>query len=288
MIAMRASQPGAAGTGVPVHRRAGNNLRLAWRITVLNVKARLEYPFDFAVGILNGILYQTTVLLFVGVLLTRFPGLDSWTAGEVMLIASIRLLGHSVYVVTFDNLMQVPYLLRQGRFDTFMVRPRPVLFQVLTNSVSINALGDLLVAVSLFTAAQMKLGLTWSAGKVIFLLLALLGAILLEAAIHLAVSSLGFITAASESLGLWVEDLMANFGNYPVDIFPKLIRASLVFILPVAFLGYFPAAVVLGKTEDVYGPPVLALASPLAGFIAFGLAYVLWGKALKRYQGNGT
>ncbi|MFI1890194.1 ABC transporter permease [Streptomyces jumonjinensis] len=285
---MRTSQPGTAAEKASGPRPVNDSLRLTWRITVLNVRARMEYPLDFAVGILNGILFQTTVLLFVGVLLTRFPGLDTWTAGEVMLIASVRLLGHSVYVVAFDNLMQVPYLLRQGRFDTFMIRPRPVLFQVLTNSVSINALGDLLVAVSLFTAAQMKLDLTWSVGKVLFLLLALAGAVLLEAAIHLAVSSLAFITAASESLGLWIEDLMANFGNYPIDIFPKLIRASLVFVLPVAFLGYFPAAVILGKTGDAYASPVLAFASPLAGFLAFALAYVLWGKALKRYQSNGT
>ncbi|MFJ2951998.1 ABC-2 family transporter protein [Streptomyces sp. NPDC087226] len=154
-----------SGAAVPA-RRVGR-LRLAAVIVRAGLRSQLANRADFAMAVANGVTYQITVLLFATVIFSRFSSLGGWGLGEILLISSIRMLGHGLYMLFFGNLGLIPHLLREGRFEAFRTRPAPVLLQVFTYEAPINALGDLVVAGASLTVCLSLVDVTWSAGRAV-------------------------------------------------------------------------------------------------------------------------
>jgi ABC-2 type transport system permease protein len=81
---------------------------------------------------------------------------------------------------------------------------------------------------------------------------------------------------------------MGTFGNYPLKILPAGISASLTFVLPLAFIAYFPVAVLTGHASGLGVPSMLAAAAPAVGAASFVGSRILWNASLRRYKGvNG-
>jgi len=227
------------------------------------------------------------VLVFATVLLTRFPGLGGWTSGGVLLIVAIRLLSHGAWVLIFNPLMMIPYIVQQGALDGYLIRPMPVYRQVLLYAFPLNALGDSFSALLLFAFAVTRVHLHWTPLTVLYLIAAVIGGMFLEAAIQTAVSILAFRHTIPLAIYMWFDRMIATFGNYPFSIFPLAARAVLTYVLPVAFVAYLPAAVLMGRTGTTGVPAGLAYASPAVGLVLYILARYAWYRALRRYESVG-
>ena len=103
----------------------------------------------------------------------------------------------------------------------------------------------------------------------------------------LAVATCSFRALNTTSLVFLVDSIFSNFGNYPLSIYGAGVRWLLTFGIPVAFVSYFPAAVLLGRTHDLSVPPLIAYLAPAAGLLWFGLAYQLFRHELRAYQSSG-
>ena len=135
----------AAGTGRLVGRRVRGFFaawRLVLRISAANLGGRLQYRGDFLTTLAMGLAWQTSVFVFVSVILTRFPSLGGWSASDVLLILAIRMLAHGVVVTVFNSLLLTPYIAQQGLVDFYLVRPMPVYRQVLLYQFPLNAMAD--------------------------------------------------------------------------------------------------------------------------------------------------
>src|SRR5216683_465396 len=229
------AQGGRAGhrAGRLTVRAALGRWQAAWvvaaRITRLNFRARLEYRGDFVMALFVGIAWQSSVLVF---------------AGGVLLIASMRLLSHGIYVATFGNVWLMPALVRQGLIDGYLLRPLPVYRQVLLAEFPMNALGDTSAAFLLFGLALAKPNLAWTPARAGYLAVGVLGGVLVEAAIQTVVSATAFRFTVGFIWYLWVDTLIGTFGNYPLKVLPVAARSILTFVLPIAFIAYLPAAVI--------------------------------------------
>lgn len=261
--------------------------RVALRITRVNFRARIEYRGDFLTALAMGLAWQTSVLVFATVLLTRFPGLGGWTSGGVLLIVAIRLLSHGAWVLIFNPLMMIPYIVQQGALDGYLIRPMPVYRQVLLYAFPLNALGDSFSALLLFAFAVTRAHLHWTPLTVLYLVAAVISGMFLEAAIQTAVSVLAFGHTIPLAIYMWFDRMIATFGNYPFSIFPLAARAVLTYVLPVAFVAYLPAAVLMGRAGTTGVPAGLAYASPAVGPVLYILARYAWYRALRRYESVG-
>jgi ABC-2 type transport system permease protein len=266
------------------YRRA---MLVIWRVTAANLRVRMQYRTELLLAIVNGVIWQGSVLAFAGVILTRFPGLAGWPSGGVLLVAGMRLLSHGIYVAIFAAIPNVSELVQDGRFDGFLLRPMSVYRQALLSSFNINALGDLCVAVTLFTAALQMLDLNWTPVRVGYLCFGLVGAVFLEAAIQTVFGGAALRFPGVRVWSSWADEVMATFGNYPLSILPLVARAALTFVLPVAFLAYLPAAVLLDRVDGTGLPGWLVLASPAAGPVLFVLARQFWNQCVRHYQSPG-
>jgi viologen exporter family transport system permease protein len=95
------------------------------------------------------------------------------------------------------------------------------------------------------------------------------------------------------SVSFWVEDRMGlappvynviRFSRYPVTIFGAPVRIFLTFVLPFAWVAFYPATWFLGSPEFHRW----ALFTPLVGLIVFGGAIMIWRRGVSNYASTGS
>jgi len=263
-------------------------MRVALRIARVTFRAQLEYRVDFLLSIAVGIVWQLAIIVFASVLLTRFHGMAGWPSDAVLLIVGIRMFGHGLFLLFFGRVLTLMHLVQGGQIEGFLLRPMPVYRQVQLSQFPANSIGDLLVGISLFAIALGRLGMAWTVLKALYLAAALAGATLTEAAVFTAISAASLHYPMAHAWTKWLSELMETFGNYPLRILPDFARAAFTWVLPLAFVAYFPAATLTGRTAALGVPGALAVAAPAVGVALFVLSRLLWNASLCRYQGiNG-
>ncbi|MFF8972872.1 ABC transporter permease [Streptomyces sp. NPDC014995] len=260
-------------------------VRIAWRITCLNFRSQLEYRSEFLLMIAIGAIWQVSVIVFATVLLSRFTGMGGWDSSEVLLIPATRMLAHGLFVLVLGRMHFIGRQIQEGRIDVYLVRPMPVHRQVQLAYFPTNAIGDLTVAAGLMAGAIGRSHLDWTAGRISYLVAAVVGGMLLEAALFTAVACAALRFPAADYWSRWLEELLGTFGSYPLNVLPKAVGGFLTYGLPLAFVAYFPAAVLTGHGHDTGAPYWLAAASPLLGVVAYLAARLLWRRSLGHYAG---
>ena len=263
-------------------------MRIVWRITLLNIRASMEYRTEFLLNIAIGAIWQVSVIVFATVLLSRFTGMGGWDSSEVLLIPATRMLAHGLMVLLLGRMHFIGRQIQEGRIDVYLLRPMPVHRQVQLAFFPTNAIGDLTVAAGLMAGAISRSHLDWTAGRVSYLIAAVVGGMLLEAALFTALASAALRFPAADYWSRWLEELLGTFGSYPLNVLPKAVGGFLTYGLPLAFVAYFPAAVLTGHGHDTGVPYWLAAASPLLGVLAYVGSRLLWRWSLGHYTGvNG-
>jgi ABC-2 type transport system permease protein len=265
--------------------------RRAWwvalRISRLNFQAQTQYRIDFASSILLGIVWQSSVLVFVGIVLARFPGIGGWDAGGVLLIAAIRLLSHGIETAIFSPLWWVGDQVGEGLIDIYLVRPLPVYRQVLLSRFPTNAIGDFVGGLLLFGLALSRLHLDWTPARIGYVVAAVIGGVGVEAALATLLASASLLVMIGRAPFQWLDSVLGSFGNYPLRILPVPARQILTFVIPIAFVGYLPAAVLTGRADTTGIAQWLAYGAPAVGVALYIGSRLVWSVALRKYGSVG-
>lgn len=115
-----------------------------------------------------------------------------------------------------------------------------------------------------------------------------LGGSMVQAASLIASSTMSFFTVGSNPVMDFLLWDMKQFTNYPITIFPKGIQFILTFLLPFAFINFYPASALLGKSIPDGYPAVLPGLSPLVGLLVFILSILMWNRGLSHYKSTGS
>ncbi len=260
---------------------------LALSMWVASVRSELQYRANFLIMVLMGIVYQCTGFVFIWVVLSRFQAIAGWTLGEVAFLYGLRLLMHALNGSVTGGLYSLEWQVRQGDFDRYLVRPTPPLLQLLCHQVHISIFGDLLGGIVLFVAATSLVTVDWTGPALLYLVLAIIGGALIEMALRVLFSSLSFRFLSSNSFMFLLDTVFSNFANYPLKIFGSVLEFLLTFGLPLAFMAYFPTAVLLGRTGELRVSPIFAYGAPLVGVIWLGMALRVFQREMRHYQSSG-
>jgi len=262
--------------------------RIAVKATGINIRGRLEYPGDFIFEIVFGILWQSSTLAFAAVLITRFNGIGDFPASGVLLIVGMRLMAHGLFTMVYGNLSDaLAELVEEGRVEGYFLRPLSVLTQILISRFNINAFGDFTVGAVVCGFGIAQVPIDWTPAKLLYLAAAIVGGMFLEAAVQLPIAALMLRSPLAHGIGKWLDDIMATIGNYPLSILPFVLRVAFTFVLPVAFVAYFPVLVLLGKGPE--NPPWswIVAWSPVVCYLLYRCAKRFWTWNLSRYTSIG-
>ncbi|OIV37649.1 ABC transporter permease [Mangrovactinospora gilvigrisea] len=271
-----------ASNPVPAHRQYLLLLHAAWR-------GQLQYRGNLVLTLIGGVLYQGVGLAFVWAVVAKFGHVGGWGMGELAFLYGVRLTAHAAWTIPFNRLNSMDWMVQRGEFDRYLIRPAGTLTQFLNWSTNIQPLGDLIGGVGVLVAASSAAPIDWSPTAVLYLLATIAGGALVECSLQLGLCGLSFRLQATYALRMnFIDNIMNNFGGYPLTIFPSVMRFALTFLLPLAFVAYLPANVLLHRTGELSVAPWLAWCAPLLGPLLFAAAYKFWYGQLKHYKSSGT
>ncbi|HEX8700712.1 MAG TPA: ABC-2 family transporter protein [Myxococcaceae bacterium] len=260
-------------------------LKVYPRFLLLHVRMQVEYEVDFWLGILGIFLSQLAGLLFVWTLFSRVPSIAGWTLPESALLYALLLIPRGLVDIFCDGPWQLPALVNSGDFDRMRLRPVPLLIQVFTRSSRIHGLGHLGLGGYVIYEATQRLGFEWTGAKLAFLAVTLAASVVIVTAISLAANCVAFWDR-SGSVAMAVFAL--NLGDaavLPLTLYPRLLQGLLTWVVPFAFVSYFPACALLGKP---LASPVLGWSGPLAALASATVAGLIWKRCVHRYDSTGS
>lgn len=252
------------------------------------LRAQLQYRVNFWTTLIGGVAFQGTQLLFLGVLLSKFGMIAGWGFPEVAFVFSMRLASHALYVVPFGSLMMTDFIVREGDFDRYLLRPVSPFLQLVTREFRLMALGDGLLGVGALIIFSWHAPVDWTAPKLVYLILAVVGGSLVETGIQTFFCGLSFLATSTFSLRIFADDMITRFSGYPLTMFGRGVFFGFCTAFPMAFIAFLPATVLLGRTADVPLPGWLIVASPVVGLAVFALGYACFVRMLPRYTSPGS
>ena len=257
---MAETQPGrgTAARAIPAWRTYLVLVQGTWRSMRVH-RANLVMMF------LGSAAIQGTQLAFISVLLGAFGAIAGWSVGEVAFLYGLRLTAHGVCTINFGQHRGSAQAIRNGDWDRFLLRPAGPLMQLLTRHFNPGTIGDLVLGLAILVTAANLIGTQWSAGMVLYLVLAALGGGLVEAGLQIGLSALDFRWGPVVRIKDMVDRVLTDFGAYPMTIFGTAGTWLLTFLVPLAFMAYLPTTVLLGRTEELVVPVWMAQLSPLGG-----------------------
>lgn len=261
---------------------------LWWAMFRMGLHASMQYRVNFLLQLGSGLLAQTLGLAFAGLLVQRFGAIGGWTLAEIAAVYGLRQLVHGIWVLLAGDLVEMPTIVREGDLDRYLVRPISPLVQVMTLRVNVGALGELCAGLTMLIAGVVIARDSWPLEMITFLPFAIIGGVLTEGAMYLALAALSTRVVEMNSALIAVNDVSTTFGAYPLHAFSRAAQALFTFVLPIAFVAYLPGAVLLGMTGNLTVPAFVAFLSPLVGAALFAGALLVWRSSLSHYQGVGN
>ena len=263
------------------------SLRLYIRLVRLSMQARLQYRADFIMGILNILALNAVNLGLIGIIVYRFVDLNGWIIWELVFLYCLWLLGHCIYSLFFWHFWDLEEYIVQGTFDQFLLRPASPLIQFLGREVQYIGLADMAFATAGLVLAYTNLDLHWDIAHWLFFPIVVLSGTVIETCLILMVACISF-WAGRSSIAI---DMIAEFNtlvqHYPIDIFGLWFRVIVTGIIPVAFMNYYPALMLLGKLDPQSPTAWLGYISPFVAIILLVIAAGVWHLAIRRYSSAG-
>ncbi len=263
-------------------------LRLYVKLIRISMQARMQYRADFITGVIGVMVLNVVNLGLIGILVNRFVNLNGWTVWELVFLYCLWLLGHSLYSLFFWHVRTLEDYLVQGTFDQFLLRPASPFVQFLGREIQYYGIADVVFGVAGVTLAYANLGLLWGWAKWVFFILAILAGTMIEMTLALLIACLAFWTGRSRRANSLLMQVNVIVQHYPVDIFGYTFRVIVTGLIPVAFMNYYPALMLLNKL-DAHNPwGWLSYISPLVALALVGLTSGIWRLALRRYASSGS
>ena len=257
-------------------------------MALTSLQAEFQYRANVIASTVGGFLYQLTGFIVVWIVVARFDGLGGWTLPEITFLYGMRLTAHGIFYLCFSQMFDLDRVLITGEFDRYLVRPMSPLLQLFTRKLRVNCFGDLIGGVMLLAFAAAGAEVDWSPRSAALLVAAVIGGALVEGAVQVTMGSLAFRFLNIQAVRVSTNEVFNLYGNYPMTIFPKVLEYLLTFALPVAFVAYFPASTILGRSDELSVSPLIGWLAPVVGVVLFTIAVRLWTRQSRHYQSSGS
>jgi viologen exporter family transport system permease protein len=258
------------------------------RLIGARIRSQLQYRLSFWLNLVGTALITFLDFAAILVLFHQVDALGDWSVAEVAVLYGISCVAFALADMVFGHLDQLPEMIRMGDFDQVLVRPLGSLLQVIAADFALRRLGKLTQGLAVLAIALAYADVEWTPGRAAMLVVAILAGVAIFAGIWIALSTVVFwLIDSHEAVNAFTYG--GNFlAQYPVNIFGPWLRRLVIYLIPLAFVAYFPALYVLGKEDALGFPLAFQFASPLVAAATGMAGWALWGVAVRRYRSVGS
>ncbi|MGW6579382.1 ABC transporter permease [Streptomyces globisporus] len=281
-------EPETAGFAFEDRPRPLEGIRAYGLIMAMWVRSTMAYRASFAMTLFGNL--AVTAFDFVTILLmfTHVDALGGYSLPEIALLYGLSATAFGVCDLLLGSMDRVGGRVRDGTFDTLLVRPVPVLAQVAADRFALRRLGRITQGLLVLGYAIVTLDIAWTPLKMLMLPMTVLSGAAIFGAVFIAGAAFQFVAQdASE-----VQNSFTYGGTtllqYPPTVFAKDLVRGVTFVVPLAFASWLPALYVLGREYPVDLPQWVAFLPPLVAAGCCGLAGLAWRAGLRSYRSTGN
>lgn len=237
---------------------------------------RMNFFLNTVIMLLGDILFPLVTILIYG----SGAGFQGWNVYEVLLIQSVFTMSLAIADMTFHGIMWATMLaVREGNFEMVLLMPVDTMILLMAKNFSIDAIGLFLGGLAIFIIALLHLAVPTLIMWLQFAAMFLIGLmVMMGIALMMAATSFKWV---GNSRIPEIFDSLRSFGKYPQSIFPKTLLVIAAYIIPVAMIGFFPAAALMGRGSYKMFLAII----PCILFMMLGI--ILYRSMVRLYQGVG-
>ena len=202
----------------------------------------------------------------------------------IIFIYGILYFSEGIISFLFEGTWLLNGLINHGELDRLLLRPVPIVVQVLSMKMNFDGLGKIILSIVIMSQALMNISIQWNIGKIIMLIVFVVSASVIRVCLNIVANSSSFWLKGSRNSLPHMVYTIWEFGKYPINIFSGAIQFILLTILPYAFMGFLPAAYMFDK--PIYAS--VALITPVVAFIWIIISVVVFRLGLNRYESTGN
>lgn len=247
-------------------------------------KTLVQSKVDFLMGLFGFFFTQVLGIAFLYLIFDKIPNLNGWTLSQLIFIYGFAQIPRGIDHLFTDNIWLVAWrMVVNGDFDRYMLRPMNVFFQIICEKLQPDAVGELLIGTILIIMSLSKGIVIVDGMHIVMFIVSVIAGAVIYTSIKLLFASLSFWIKRSGPF-LQVAYEMADFAKYPVEIYSKPIQFILTFIVPFAFVAYFPASYFLIQKSALTTVGIECLIAVILSI----LAYSVFKIGISKYESAGN
>jgi ABC-2 type transport system permease protein len=257
----------------------------AFELFFLNAKIVLmrmmAYRVDFVLSLIVTLGFSAMGPLFQYLLYSNSRGYPGWNFDQILVFQAALLLLGGLAETCFGSIRaSIDALMANGEFDRLLLKPWPPLLLIMTSGFNPAGLGSLSVGLGLTVWASLRIGLPGGLAGVGLFAVFLAARLALQAGVHILYCFFTVRWVYTMRLSEIMDKILA-WGNFPLEVFPRVLQLIFVTFVPFSIACYWPAKALLGPVG------ILALASLGGTALFLTLTILLWRGQLKSYASAG-
>jgi ABC-2 type transport system permease protein len=263
-------------------------LAIYWRLLGAQVRSQTSYRASFVLDLLGQMVAPIIDLFAILAMFRVTRTLSGFTAPDVLVMFGLAATSFALADVAVGNIEKLRDYVRQGLLDAVLVRPLPVLGQLLALDFTARRLIRILVGSGVLVAACARADVAWTPARVAVVILAPVSGAVFFASVFVGAATVAFFWIDSGEFANGFTYGGRDFTSYPVNVYSGLFRRVFAFSLGFAFVAYYPALILLGRRDPLGLPDWFAWASPLVSLAAGLLAALAWRFGVRHYRSTGS
>lgn len=258
------------------------------RLAGSRLRALFSYRISFALQIVGAFFLSFLDFVAIIVIFTHLPRLAHWSLPEIAFLYGSSYVAFKLGDMVFGNLDKLPTLIRMGTFDQVLTRPLGTLGQVLTTDIDLRHIGGTTQGALVLLYAIHHLRIEWTGLRAIVLVSMMASAFVIFGSIWVATNAIAFWTMDVREIANSVTYGGNFLSQFPMHIYGAWMRRLFGYVIPLAFVCYYPALYILAKTDATHAPYVFRFLSPAFAVASVFVARGVWQLAVSRYRSTGS
>ncbi len=258
-----------------------------WRVigayVVTYWKSKLIYRANFWVDVFSDMLFLVTNLTFIYVLFAHTNELDGWSREQIVFIYGYFMVPWGIFCMVFNLWDFTEKYIIKGEMDRILTRPVHALVQLILENIEPSQLITSLVGLGMMGVTWSMIGISFSWWDIPMLLLLVVGSVMIYGGIYLTLIAISFFSDSPTGIMPLMWNIQ-SYGRYPITIYNTLFKITLTWVVPFAFVGFYPATYFL--RSDAY--TFFVWLTPVMGAVCLSVALFIWHRGILRYRGAGS
>jgi ABC-2 type transport system permease protein len=260
-------------------------MKLYFKYFSIHLKSAMEYKTSFILTAVGQGLTTFFSFLSMYFLFNRFGTIKNYSFNEVLLCFSTIFMSFALAECFGRGFDSFSGIISNGEFDRIMVRPQNEILQVLGSRIELSRVGRLMQGFIVFIYAIVNCKVQWNFEKLITLTLMILAGVVLFFCLFMIYAAICFFTIEGLEFMNIFTDGGRELAQYPLDIYKEGVLKFFTFVVPLAFVNYYPFLFLIDRYE---GHKTFYMLSPMLAFLFIIPSYTLWRIGVSHYKSTGS